>query len=247
MSLTTALEAALDKALRDADAVADDVLLSRNLKTVAETIVQRHGVEPVRLHRVVIDSPHPTKMAVAGDPGHEDARRLSASSFAGRRSSCSWPWTARRRWRYAIGDDEDLAPRRRHGGRREEPDRRALRRRAPAGERGQPALRRVAALHRGAGRAVNGRSPSSTRRLEPAILDGARAVQGPRGGAQEVRRRAQAAGLLRALVGPAVELAETVLDDRGAGPLPSGPAPRRVWWRAARGSGPAPPARHVRS
>ncbi len=52
MSLTAALEAALDKALRDADTVADDVLLSRDLKTVAENIFQRHAVEPVRLHHV---------------------------------------------------------------------------------------------------------------------------------------------------------------------------------------------------
>ena len=71
MSLTSALEAALDLALRDADAVADDVLISRDLKTAAEKIVQRHGAEPVRLHRVTIDLPRATKMAVAGDPGHE--------------------------------------------------------------------------------------------------------------------------------------------------------------------------------
>ena len=72
MSLTTALRAELDAAFRDADAVSDDVLLSRSLKTVAENIVERHTVEPVRLHRVMIDAPRPTKMAVPGEPGHEE-------------------------------------------------------------------------------------------------------------------------------------------------------------------------------
>lgn len=72
MSLTTALGAELDAAFRDADAVSDDVLLSRNLKTVAQNIVERHTVEPVRLHRVMIDAPRPTKMAVPGEPGYEE-------------------------------------------------------------------------------------------------------------------------------------------------------------------------------
>ena len=72
MSLASALASALDKALRDADTVVDDILLSRDLKSVAGGIAQRHQVEPVRLHRVVMDNPHPTKMAVPGDPGKED-------------------------------------------------------------------------------------------------------------------------------------------------------------------------------
>ena len=72
MSLTTALEAVVDAARRDADAVSDEVLLSRNLKAVAENIVERHVVHPMRLHHVMIDSPRPTKMSVPGDPGHEE-------------------------------------------------------------------------------------------------------------------------------------------------------------------------------
>jgi hypothetical protein len=72
MSLTTALEAAMDAARRDADAVSDEVLLSRSLKAVAEKIVERHALEPVRLRHVMIDSPRPTKMAVAGEPGYEE-------------------------------------------------------------------------------------------------------------------------------------------------------------------------------
>jgi hypothetical protein len=72
MSLASALASAHDKALRDADTVVDDVLLSRNLKSVAESIARRHQIEPVRLHRVVMDIPHPTKMAVPGDPGKEE-------------------------------------------------------------------------------------------------------------------------------------------------------------------------------
>lgn len=72
MSLSAALASALYKALRDADTVVDDVLLSRNLKAVAESICRRHQIEPVRLHRVVMDIPHPTKMAVPGDPGKEE-------------------------------------------------------------------------------------------------------------------------------------------------------------------------------
>ena len=71
MGLTSALAAVLAEGLRDADTVVDDVLLSRELKLVAESIVQRHRVEPVRLHRVVLDTPRPTKIAVPGDPGRE--------------------------------------------------------------------------------------------------------------------------------------------------------------------------------
>jgi hypothetical protein len=74
MSLTTALESVLEAALRDADAVADDVLLSRNLKGVADTIITRHTVAPIRLRRVMFDVPHPTRMAVAGDPVREEHR-----------------------------------------------------------------------------------------------------------------------------------------------------------------------------
>jgi hypothetical protein len=72
MSLTTALEAALDAALRDAGAVADDALLSKNLKGIAEGIAAKHLVEPVRLRRIVFDTPRPTRMAVAGEPGREE-------------------------------------------------------------------------------------------------------------------------------------------------------------------------------
>jgi len=72
MSLTTALEAVLEAAIRDADAVADDVLLSRNLKGVADSIITRHGVAPLRLRRVMFDAPHATRLAVAGDPGREE-------------------------------------------------------------------------------------------------------------------------------------------------------------------------------
>jgi hypothetical protein len=74
MSLTTALETVLEAAIRDADAVADDVLLSRNLKGVADSIITRHAVAPLRLRRVMFDAPHPTKIAVAGDPGREEHR-----------------------------------------------------------------------------------------------------------------------------------------------------------------------------
>ncbi len=72
MSLSAALASALYKALRDADTVVDDVLLSRNPKSVAESISRRHQIEPVRLHRVVMDIPHATKMAIPGDPGKEE-------------------------------------------------------------------------------------------------------------------------------------------------------------------------------
>jgi hypothetical protein len=107
MSLTTALEAALETALRDADAVADDVLFSRNLKTVAETIVRRHGVEPVRLHRVAIDLPHSTKMAVAGDPGHE-APGGSPHVVRGTAVELFVAVDGAATMAQAIGDDEDL-------------------------------------------------------------------------------------------------------------------------------------------
>ena len=107
MSLTSALEATLDKALRDADAVADDVLLSKNLKTVAEAIVRQHGVEPVRLHRVAIDLPHATKMAVAGDPGHE-APGGSPHVVRGTAVELYVAVDGATTMAHAIGDDEDL-------------------------------------------------------------------------------------------------------------------------------------------
>jgi len=107
MSLTAALEAVLDAALRDADAVADDVLLSRNLKTVAETIVQRHGVAPVRLHRVAIDLPHATKMAVAGDPGHETPGG-SPHVVRGTAVDLFLAVDGAETMAHVIGDDEDL-------------------------------------------------------------------------------------------------------------------------------------------
>jgi len=107
MSLTSALEAALGLALRDADAVADDVLLSRDLKTVADKIVQRHGVEPVRLHRVTIDLPRPTKMAVAGDPGHETPGG-SPHVVRGTAVELYVAVDGATTMAHAIGDDEDL-------------------------------------------------------------------------------------------------------------------------------------------
>ena len=107
MSLTAALEAVLDAALRDADAVADDVLLSKNLKTVADTITQRHGVEPVRLHRVAIDAPRPTKMAVAGDPGHE-APGGSPHVVRGTAVELYVAVDGATTMAHALGDDEDL-------------------------------------------------------------------------------------------------------------------------------------------
>jgi DNA-directed RNA polymerase subunit L len=107
MSLTSALEAALDLALRDADAVSDDVLLSRDLKSVAEDIFRRHGAEPVRLHRVSLDLPRPTKMAVAGDPGHETpggsphvVRGTAVEMYVAVDGATTMA--------HAIGDDEDL-------------------------------------------------------------------------------------------------------------------------------------------
>ena len=74
MSLTTALESVLEAARRDIYAVADDVLLSRGLKGVADSIITKHNVAPIRLHRVMFDAPHPTRVAVAGDPGREEHR-----------------------------------------------------------------------------------------------------------------------------------------------------------------------------
>jgi hypothetical protein len=74
MSLTTAFEAVLEAAIRDADAVADDVLLSRNFAAVADSIITKHFVAPIRLRRVMFDVPRATKMAVAGDPGREEHR-----------------------------------------------------------------------------------------------------------------------------------------------------------------------------
>ena len=74
---------------------------------MAEKIVQRHGVEPVRLHRVTIDLPRPTKMAVAGDPGHETpggsphvVRGTAVELYVAVDGAATMA--------HAIGDDEDL-------------------------------------------------------------------------------------------------------------------------------------------
>jgi len=107
MSLTSALEAARDRALKDADAVADDVLLSKDLKALAEDIFRRHGAEPVRLHRVTLDTPHPTKMAVAGDPGHETPGG-SPHVVRGSAVELLVAVDGAQTMDYAIGDDEDL-------------------------------------------------------------------------------------------------------------------------------------------
>jgi hypothetical protein len=72
MSLASALESALARALSDVATVVDDVLLSRHLKSVGEDIAQRHYIEPVRLHQVILDMPRPTRIAVPGDPGQEE-------------------------------------------------------------------------------------------------------------------------------------------------------------------------------
>ena len=55
MSLTSALEAALDLALRDADAVADDALISRDLKTAAEKIGPVVLGVPVKVEKVSVN------------------------------------------------------------------------------------------------------------------------------------------------------------------------------------------------
>jgi hypothetical protein len=107
MSLTTALEAARDSALKDADAIADDALLSKDLKAVAEDIFRRHGAEPVRLHRVTLDLPRPTKMAVAGDPGHE-APGGSPHIVRGTAVELYVAVDGATTMAHAIGEDEDL-------------------------------------------------------------------------------------------------------------------------------------------
>ena len=81
MSLTTALEAVLEAALRDTDAVADDVLLSRNFKGIADSIITRHTVVPIRLRRLMFDAPRPTKLAIAGDPGREEHRVVRGTAI----------------------------------------------------------------------------------------------------------------------------------------------------------------------
>lgn len=107
MSLTTALNAAREAALRDADAVADDVLLSRNLDAVAEAIVLRHTATPVRLHRVTLDVPRPTKLAVAGDPGHEEPGG-SPLVVRGTAVELYVAVDGAEAMAAALGDDEDL-------------------------------------------------------------------------------------------------------------------------------------------
>jgi hypothetical protein len=74
MTLTTALEDVLEAALREADSVADETLLARNLKGVTDSIITKYSVSPIRLSRVTFDTPRPTRLAVAGDPGREEHR-----------------------------------------------------------------------------------------------------------------------------------------------------------------------------
>lgn len=107
MSLTTALDAGRVAALHDAEAVADDVLLSRNLDAVAESIVLRHTVAPLRLHRVTLDVPRPTKLAVAGEPGLEEPGG-SPLVVRGTAVELFVALDGAETMAAAIGDDEDL-------------------------------------------------------------------------------------------------------------------------------------------
>lgn len=79
MTLTTGLESLRKAALRDAEIVEDDVLLSKDLERVAERLAEGHYVEPVRLHNAVVGVPRAAFVAVAGEPGREEQVQVRAT------------------------------------------------------------------------------------------------------------------------------------------------------------------------
>lgn len=73
MSITDEFSARLARARGDAVKVADDVLLSRDLAPIASRIAEQYQFERVRLGRVILDNPHPTRIGAPGGPGDEDS------------------------------------------------------------------------------------------------------------------------------------------------------------------------------
>jgi hypothetical protein len=71
MSLAKRLESLRERARRDVLGLEDDVVLSSRHAEIPAEVAQRHYLTPVRLGRAAYDSPRPTKMAVAGEPGRE--------------------------------------------------------------------------------------------------------------------------------------------------------------------------------
>jgi hypothetical protein len=71
VNLAKSLDARREIALREVDRVEDDVLLTKDLGTLAEQIAERHILAPPRLRKAIIGLPRPTRMAVAGEPGSE--------------------------------------------------------------------------------------------------------------------------------------------------------------------------------
>ena len=79
MSLSARLEAMREIALRDAEKVDDDTLLSKDLARIAEQIAERHYLPPLRLHNAVVGVPRAATVGVAGDPGREDPVQMRAT------------------------------------------------------------------------------------------------------------------------------------------------------------------------
>ncbi len=71
MSLAKRLESLRERARRDVLGLDDDVVLSSRHAAIPLEVAERHYLTPVRLGRAAYDSPRPTKMAVAGEPGRE--------------------------------------------------------------------------------------------------------------------------------------------------------------------------------
>lgn len=71
MSLAKRLESLRERAQHEVLGLDDDVVLSSRYAVIPAQVAERHYLTPVRLGRAAYDTPRPTKMAVAGEPGRE--------------------------------------------------------------------------------------------------------------------------------------------------------------------------------
>jgi hypothetical protein len=72
MTLATCLESLRAAARRDAEKLEDDVLIDKDPRRLAETIAERHYLEPLRLHNAMVGQPRAAILGVAGEPGLEE-------------------------------------------------------------------------------------------------------------------------------------------------------------------------------
>jgi hypothetical protein len=82
MNLAGWLDSLRGDALREIDKIKDDAILSKDPDHLVGQIAERHYLEPPRLHRAVIGTPHAVSMAVPGEPGREHSLAVAPATRA---------------------------------------------------------------------------------------------------------------------------------------------------------------------